>query len=894
MANKILSKNGVNIFSKIDGLVRVDFTTIDPITTDWNKTEFIINESGNILINPQHNIYDKILNEFILKYNAPIEHLFKYFTDKLNEVDISKLENEIVINRLALSPDINYDSNFSSFVTSQRNFLSYLQENNININHVVITPSFLNFEEKYILSSFTLFSYSFEDLSNVPIIVDDRLRIIYEYEKYALREAAKKLHEMSRINSLKAAIAAIMARNMSHNLGSHVFYYVRDEFSKLADEGEKDDPIVSKYKGLSKFLQYVQERQDFVATITSQDEYFMGPLNLKLDVLDELTPDAVDFRHNSEPPSTNYILKYLVNSEGIERKAPKDNIFNANKEIEIEIDYNNYQFKSKDNNGVAVEFYDINLAVQGGQQSRHAFLIIIENIIRNAAKHGFDKGSLDLLKINIKVKKINQEFIISITDNCGNGLLAGKKINDQLSRLKILGDVGSQPIDRENKGLKEIIVCTAWLKKIPLSEVFKPNSGITDNLLEIYNVEDNLCYEFSLPVFNATEEIDYLDIDSIYAKPSSFRKYASIYRSSAELLSRGLMHFPRCIDSGFVSDIDCWRELAKRRMDREDTEHFPVIVFERSENDKATSDKFRFIKDEGQLKKLIPNLMGQDYILFKNHLAKNDKSISQFYSQEVELMGHKPIITESLSGANYSFNLFQIAQINDKQPELYYHIIEAYFTRIVIIDERLCPVEVSFEEDLLNLSTETIDTFVYKYINDSNETKISELKAIIDDNIEYKEQLLLDWWGRVPQHARCNVGSSLSNSSDRVKYMENKNIHLYTMDKTGEIYDGNGNQYNTLPGINPHFLSIHISLLEKLAKFKNCPNSSTKDKLIWVLNTLQIPESTYVAVHSGRGGLTDSSRDVAFIPFANLQWAFENSKYMLSELFHSQIYFPIQ
>jgi hypothetical protein len=151
---------------------------------------------------------------------------------------------------------------------------------------------------------------------------------------------------------------------------------------------------------------------------------------------------------------------------------------------------------------------------------------------------------------------------------------------------------------------------------------------------------------------------------------------------------------------------------------------------------------------------------------------------------------------------------------------------------------------------------------------------------------------LLKWWDNIDNsYKKQSKQDNLSNFSN--EYMKQRNIYLYTMDKAGIPFDQDGERLDSFCELNPHFLSIHIGLLDKLIEFENKKGTSTKDKLQTLKEKLGIPDMTHIAVHSGRGGLTDKNKDITFIPFANLQWAFENSKYMLSELFHNQIYFPI-
>ena len=72
---------------------------------------------------------------------------------------------------------------------------------------------------------------------------------------------------------------------------------------------------------------------------------------------------------------------------------------------------------------------------------------------------------------------------------------------------------------------------------------------------------------------------------------------------------------------------------------------------------------------------------------------------------------------------------------------------------------------------------------------------------------------------------------------------------------------------------------------------------NNNEKLIETLSSIFKGCLGKVAVHSGRGDLhkfkdENGINQVAFIPLSGIEWALENSKYMLTELFYNQKYFP--
>jgi len=211
---------------------------------------------------------------------------------------------------------------------------------------------------------------------------------------------------------------------MSHNLGSHVFYHTREDIKmlleKLTTETSEIENTKKKLKGITWFLGYMQERQDFIANINSNDTYPFGPLNLKQDITDELTPDGVDRRHGSQLITENFILKYIVKSEKVSRKlrrCGKETNYDSSKkfpyyniEIQTKLTNSDEVYITLDTEKDLDSFYELNLATNGGQLSRHAFLTILENIIRNSAKHGItNKEEFDELLITIELEGIVSE-----------------------------------------------------------------------------------------------------------------------------------------------------------------------------------------------------------------------------------------------------------------------------------------------------------------------------------------------------------------------------------------------------------------------------------------------------------------------------------------------------
>ena len=260
------------------------------------------------------------------------------------------------------------------------------------------------------------------------------------YRELGGKNWAKK----SQSEAIKSAKAAIMSRNMSHNIGSHVMSYLKQHLSSVAtivndnvlwkmipspsDSAEipTDTPLPF-LVGMGHFLSYIQERQDFIATIATDYIPYFASINFKDFVYDELNPDKRFERHkdrkNLQPD--NILLGNIARSEGYGRTIQttskrseqlSDIILNYRCKVEgrdsdnnliVEdcvfdgesvVNDSNGPIAGRENAGKALEnMRTLEVSLPGGVIGRQAIFSIVENIIRNTAKHGNRvKGNLEL------------------------------------------------------------------------------------------------------------------------------------------------------------------------------------------------------------------------------------------------------------------------------------------------------------------------------------------------------------------------------------------------------------------------------------------------------------------------------------------------------------------
>lgn len=330
-----------------------------------------------------------------------------------------------------------------------------------------------------------------------------------------------QLQEKARKEAIRSAKAAIMARNMSHNLGSHVMSYLKQKLGNITSILNDDKVLYNIFDkgngitnttinniqlpflvGTGRFIGYLQERQDYIATIATDYIPYGAPVNLKDAIYDELNPDLRHKRHNDKNDNNrplNVLLSYIAKSEGLSRENMDQEGFATSKDILIGFPKYTKDTKEPQIFGIGIdncesenealsEMRKINFNLPGGLVGRQAVFSIIENLIRNAAKHGNTRAvdnleyTFDIINIGdisnepciedricsekwrmLYEKAIdkNNLYLLTITDNLQYDTSIIEKLEPGLTEdyVDAFGKMTAG-----NKGLKEIRTSAAWLR----------------------------------------------------------------------------------------------------------------------------------------------------------------------------------------------------------------------------------------------------------------------------------------------------------------------------------------------------------------------------------------------------------------------------------------------
>ena len=234
----------------------------------------------------------------------------------------------------------------------------------------------------------------------ITALPEDRrfLRQVYLRQQLSLmRLLIPKIQ--ARRAALRSAVSAIMGRNMSHNIGSHVL-------ARYASKAGKDLKAsgTDKADHRSDFLAYLQRRMDFLAEVATSDQAFWSqPLSLEEQVnrlnyavQQKRIADSEECHidkscaHHLSPGDTQFekfeqhpiLLSFITGKESLLASVEYGSPVTICQPTTVEAPTNCcLGYKPGQQN-------DCWFACPGGEVGLHALFVIFENIIRNSARHG--------------------------------------------------------------------------------------------------------------------------------------------------------------------------------------------------------------------------------------------------------------------------------------------------------------------------------------------------------------------------------------------------------------------------------------------------------------------------------------------------------------------------
>lgn len=762
------------------------------------------------------------------------------------------------------------------------------------------------------------------------------------------KQSAEEVHKESIRSALTAISTRNMSHNLGGHL---IYYTkldiqrIADIFCKKNEKREENNdnkkndeveiPIQVKstapdIRGAAMLFSYLQGRMNHIATIIKEDKAPYLPVNVAAQFFKDLVIDEIPVHSNDQEEgeysdykkTTNFYLKELVRSENYIRPSVYSDMRRSEGVLKLSFeiwndDSNRFVQILPDNLVNNSSITDIDLAMPGGILATHALYNILENFIRNAAKYHYIKPRPINLEICIKLCLFKESVEFVIHDTKGDANIKSEKgktlfniMSQQLINSPLI-DKNDESSINKNLGLKEMLISALWLNSNEydesLSEIF---TKINDQPEERANILSK--YGLSYVMVEGNNIIFPEAISKALSQPNNIEVGESANLGIRFTIPR---YFPTYYMQGEMdntnivkANVVCFNDGDGRRLPKLE-KRFPHFIYQSELDDNSTHEYLGDVeeKHEGNkdytdyvalhtaVKKQFPNI--DDYclrfgiaprepekkvkdepwknILFSSHLSETS-SVGKYIEYD------KYSYVDSISGRDRTKILegLLIQGISREKKKFYtwrdkslcLQIKESALTRITIIDER----------------------FFYGLKWNNKEKPTDENKDKAADYI--KTQIEQEYRGiRILNY-----------------FNQNPNIKYY--EQVGGFDSLYGNKFidnGPYKGQKNHttFLSVHQGIIEKMLQNTNDPfitgicgdggmNPFSADRVKKLMDKFKqvffgdSPDSfPRICIHSGRGKLTkdlnDSLKGYPFINVTTLQGLYEDSKFLLCQLFYN-------
>ncbi|MEI6554607.1 MAG: hypothetical protein WCL70_03380 [Paludibacter sp.] len=388
------------------------------------------------------------------------------------------------------------------------------------------------------------------------------LSAVNNIEEQNLRDEEEKKRRELEIEkerqAIGAAISQVMARNMSHNIGSHVLskLLTKESLSKVHFIEKEEEfyqctnTVGKEIENLSYSDQDLRETKDYLLA------NFFSYLKTRMDYLADVTTSTPVLEHTKD--FYKGIIEPFVKNRVVNDRISGINEFPYSLSVCYQNDESHnckIEHESCKKQILSYTANDKSVSIPNDILGNHAFYTILENIIRNTAKHATtdNKPVIFNIKIeeglkykdkigktHIEQKKIIESqleelYAISIFDNTNvvstKKVLLVEKEREYFKKHKLLKKIDSlngvealvfEQNNRLNKsilkidgslrqgnwGLIEMDASAAYLRKIPVNEIDDDKYRIDLFEDNINSINDDRSYRESLVIFKAYVEQD--------------------------------------------------------------------------------------------------------------------------------------------------------------------------------------------------------------------------------------------------------------------------------------------------------------------------------------------------------------------------------------------------
>lgn len=824
------------------------------------------------------------------------------------------------------------DENHPEFIdvrlaTFEAGFFLLTQEDN-SISHIYWIPIVTNWRGRktggvnFINTDKRIGQSPDENITPESEVPQDLLSILNEINGLVSYKQIEEIIEDAEKPSINAAAISIMSRNISHNLGSHLLSYIKNILSdeiKMLDHGafenllikdasgnwksndeifingnlRKENLLTPYMRSIGHLLAYLQERQDYVGAIAAgagRGVTYFTPVHFRDAIYQHFCKPfpAMAVNHTKKALSPNLLLDFLVYSEGYTRKGVSSSIDKREyqkKEIEIE-------FKAPK---IGENVLEVSLPM--GLSGRQGIFTILENFIRNSAKHGKNKQERGgKINIHLQISDFNEEYFEAKLWDGSNEISPDKLSSIQEALEKpLIKDDGT--VDEGHKGVKEMQIAAGWLRGIAPGDLLESRNLpiLTANA----SGKGYLTYSFYLKkpqkvlliisknqerFFLTKREIEllrhaYWDIvreENFTNKQPGYRFILIQNQIKDEKIINAIQnHFGSRIIKNWPFDLDELKKGLKKKnlVDLEDT-----IYIEWLDEADAPEKSRRFSlltppAGYSEYSKLEINIW-DDIKPTKTKKPKQNDPLIRFSTYKNELKG-SIWFGKHLNSIDEFKSLYE-EKVIDKQEEILF--IEG----------------ITGNNSTSRLVREEIhDRMWSRKIQESALTKV----LIIDERIwkGYWQNVDREWHDKLLKCKNIEILSLEEASTLQIDFGISKKIKkdcLHLVNLTGKVVayiTRSGRVEWVEPKQSFHFVSLHQGLLDRMVNMYEGAGLDQRDRLGRLFDEFKkgFPAFFRHIIHSGRSKNPDLPTDTAFLPLSALDAAFSDCKFTLTELLYS-------
>lgn len=392
----------------------------------------------------------------------------EYFTNFSNNKEIKIITDYefFIIDEITLdeSSQISAEDEINQKALWQENILDKIEVNFVSLSKVDFSVADSGYSSAIWIGFDKKIDFDIINSSSKRLLFETLLeRFLWEY---SLNTIASELQESTIRHATKSAIAAVMCRNMSHNIGSHPIPQFNEKIEDLKRVNNISFwlDIADKIIGYNKHL---QERMEFVADISATTQ---SHIYIEYDFANICEQIRLGISGDME-----IIMKGLIDS------------YVGTDVLQLAID-------------IPDENFPIDL--RGDNMGLQAIHVIIENIIRNTYKHSNPilNGDEKQIRLSIKISEleinsafVNDYYFVDIFDLHGD---ANPKRD--FSTLEHINNLINQSIlDKDTKGLRDEGWGLLEMKAAAAYLIGFPFEKIDEEFKDFINI-DNIDYPYPI------------------------------------------------------------------------------------------------------------------------------------------------------------------------------------------------------------------------------------------------------------------------------------------------------------------------------------------------------------------------------------------------------------